>query len=98
MMPMRFEDKTAVITGGANGIGRASAMRFAQGGARVVILDIEEDRALEVVEDIRATTGATATSYALDLTVGEQIRDTFHEIATDVGPVDVLLNTEIGRA
>ena len=91
-MPMRFEDKTAVITGGANGIGRASAMRFAQGGARVVILDIEEDRALEVVEDIRATTGATATSYALDLTVGEQIRDTFHEIATDVGPVDVLLN------
>ena len=50
----RFEDKVAVVTGGAKGIGRACALRFAREGARVAVLDVLADRAAVTARDILA--------------------------------------------
>ena len=54
----RLSGKTAVITGGAAGIGRASSLMFAKEGARVVIIDINEEAARETVEMITAAGGS----------------------------------------
>ena len=53
-MAGRLEGKVAVITGGASGIGRASAARFAAEGARIVIADLSEARAQETIAEVRA--------------------------------------------
>ena len=49
---MRLKDKVAIITGGGQGIGREYALRFAREGAKVVIGDIREAQAQEVVQEI----------------------------------------------
>jgi 3-oxoacyl-[acyl-carrier protein] reductase len=55
---MRFSNRVAVITGGGNGMGAATARRFAQEGAHVVVGDIEGDSAARVAEEIHAGGGA----------------------------------------
>ncbi|MDJ0415965.1 SDR family NAD(P)-dependent oxidoreductase [Rhodococcus opacus] len=53
----RLADRTAVITGGASGIGRASALRFASGGAEVVVWDLDPVGIDAVVTEIRQAGG-----------------------------------------
>ncbi|MEL0082046.1 MAG: SDR family NAD(P)-dependent oxidoreductase, partial [Gammaproteobacteria bacterium] len=48
----RFADKTVIVTGGGSGIGRASAELFAREGAKVVVADLAEQGAMQVVEQI----------------------------------------------
>lgn len=57
---MRLKDKVALITGGANGIGKASALLFAQEGAKVIISDVLEQPGEEVVEEIKSAGGKAA--------------------------------------
>jgi NAD(P)-dependent dehydrogenase (short-subunit alcohol dehydrogenase family) len=54
---MRLKGKTAIITGGTTGIGRASAMLFAREGARVVVTDWRDDRSAPVMEEIAGSGG-----------------------------------------
>jgi NAD(P)-dependent dehydrogenase (short-subunit alcohol dehydrogenase family) len=54
---MRLKDKVAIITGASQGIGREYALRFAREGAKVVIGDIREEQAQEVVKEIAASGG-----------------------------------------
>ncbi len=65
-MTGRFVDKTALITGGASGIGRACALRFAEEGAAVVVADLDIERADEVAERIVAA-GGRAGAVAVDV-------------------------------
>lgn len=53
-MPGRLEGKIAVITGGASGIGRASALRFAAEGADILVADVDQDRGNETVAEVEA--------------------------------------------
>ena len=57
---MRLKDKVALITGAANGIGKASALLFAQEGAKVVVSDVLEQAGKDVVEEIKAEGGKAA--------------------------------------
>ena len=66
-MAGRLDGKTAIVTGGASGMGRAGATAFAREGASVVIADIDEARALEVAEKINAA-GGRAVVLPFDVT------------------------------
>lgn len=62
-----FQSKVAIVTGGASGIGRAAAMRFAEEGASVLIADLDEASGMNVVAQIRRS-GGTASFHRTDVT------------------------------
>src|SRR5437868_2751733 len=90
-MSAYLSGKIAVVTGSANGIGRASALRLAQEGADVALLDVEDQSLQDVAEAVRAL-GRRALAQALDLTDRAQTKEAFDRLRADLGPVDVLVN------
>lgn len=86
-------DKRIVITGTTSGIGRASALRLAEAGAVLTMLNRSEEKSAAVVEDIRKVApGAQVDVLALDLTSLESVRAATAELLADERPIDVLLN------
>ena len=79
--------KTAVITGGGSGIGRAIARTFARQGAAVHIIELNADAGQEVVAEIRQA-GGTAHAHGADVSQQAQVVAVFNEI----GRVDILVN------
>jgi 3-hydroxybutyrate dehydrogenase len=69
---MKLQDKVAVITGSASGIGKEIAFEFAQNGAKVVIADLKIDPAKATANEI-AKEGGTAMAVAMDVTSEEQV-------------------------
>jgi 2-keto-3-deoxy-L-fuconate dehydrogenase len=88
--PFRLDAKVAVITGGASGIGRAIAERFAKSGGHVCVLDVNARQAGEVVRDI-ARRGGKARSIVCDVTDQRRVQAVFEELAS-AGPVHILVN------
>jgi short-subunit dehydrogenase len=84
-------DKRVLITGGASGIGRSLAMRFAREGAEVHIVDLNEGAADEVAGAISAA-GGRASAWGLDVTDAARIADVRRKILDASGPIDVLVN------
>jgi NAD(P)-dependent dehydrogenase (short-subunit alcohol dehydrogenase family) len=75
-----------MITGAANGIGRATALEFARRGARVVVTDIDLDAARDVAQQI----GGAACAFHLDVTSEDSISAAFDEATAAVGPITVV--------
>ncbi len=86
-----LKGKVAVVTGSANGIGRASALRLAQEGADVAVLDLEDGPLQEVAEAIRAL-GRRVYAQAADLRDRAQCRAAYEQLTRTLGPVDVMVN------
>ena len=89
--PGRLAGKSSVITGGAAGMGRATALAFAREGASVTILDIQKDAGWETVQRIRET-GGSAEFIETDVSNASQVDRAFDQIADSSGPYDVLFN------
>jgi len=87
----RLAGKTAVITGGAAGIGRATSLMFAREGAHVVILDIQ-DQAAEQTLDMIEKAGGSGHFFHADVSKSNEVDRAFDAIKADVGPYDVLFN------
>lgn len=87
----RLEGKNAVVTGAANGIGRASALRFAAEGANLAILDLEAGGLERVAEEARKA-GAKVLTIAGDCSSEEFLVDSFAKIYGEFDFVDVLMN------
>ena len=88
---MRLEGKAAIITGAARGIGREYALRFAQEGASVAIVDLLEDEAQKTAKLIEDT-GGTALAIGADVTSEEQMAAATERTVKELGRIDVLIN------
>jgi NAD(P)-dependent dehydrogenase (short-subunit alcohol dehydrogenase family) len=88
---MRLENKVAIVTGGASGMGAATARRFAREGAKVMIGDVLEDEGRKVAADI-ASAGGTAAFAKLDVTDEENWKSLVEETVRQFGKLDILVN------
>jgi NAD(P)-dependent dehydrogenase (short-subunit alcohol dehydrogenase family) len=86
MNAQRFTDRSIVVTGGASGIGQATAIAFAREGGRVTIADLDEARGAAVAEEIRAA-GGTAQFVRIDATDEGQVADLIARAGAAHGPV-----------
>ncbi|WP_373086642.1 SDR family NAD(P)-dependent oxidoreductase, partial [Sneathiella sp.] len=92
MMTKRFEGQTAVVTGGAGGIGRAIAETFARGGARVAICEINIESAIAAAKDITETFGVECAAYQCDVSDPANVEDVFGRIVDELGGLSILIN------
>jgi 3-oxoacyl-[acyl-carrier protein] reductase len=83
---MRLKDKVALITGGAAGIGKITAKRFAEEGAQVVICDVNEEDGQQVAEELGAE------FYKVDVTDREDVQRWVDAVIEEYGRIDVLIN------
>ncbi|MBO9594241.1 MAG: SDR family oxidoreductase [Niabella sp.] len=90
-------NKTAVVTGGGSGIGKAVAVLFAKAGARVVVADFNKEAALQTIEAIKAA-GGNAEGIFLDVSNQEEVTAAFEQLPA----IDILVNSagisHIGKA
>ncbi|MDY6779896.1 MAG: SDR family NAD(P)-dependent oxidoreductase [Halobacteria archaeon] len=90
-MDFGFDDKTALVTGGAGRIGTVDCEVLADEGAEVVVLDVDEEGARNVAEGIRDD-GGDALAVECDLTDRDDVRESMEEVRDETGGVDILVN------
>ncbi|MGE7602538.1 SDR family NAD(P)-dependent oxidoreductase [Peribacillus sp. NPDC097675] len=88
---MRLQDKVAIITGAANGMGAAEAKIFAREGAKVVATDVNEEKLMEIAEEIKAA-GGDILAMKHDVTSEEEWKAVVAKAVDTYGKVDVLVN------
>jgi 2-keto-3-deoxy-L-fuconate dehydrogenase len=91
MAGRELENRVAIVTGGASGIGRAIALRFARAGAHLAVMDIAEPLAREVVREIEACGGA-GVAVPCDVSRRPDVARAFRTVEERLGPVDILVN------
>jgi NAD(P)-dependent dehydrogenase (short-subunit alcohol dehydrogenase family) len=91
MASRQLDGKAVVVTGAGSGVGRAAARRFAEEGARVVVADVDLDRATETVRLVEKA-GGTATAVQVDVADDEQVATMIATCVETYGRLDVLFN------
>lgn len=85
---MRMKDKVVLVTGGAAGIGKATALRFAEEGAKVVICDVNESAGQETLKLL----GEGAAFYKVNVASQQEVRAWVDAVITRYGRIDVIVN------
>lgn len=88
---MRLKDKVAIITGSARGIGKATAVKFAQEGAKVVVCDVNLDQVNETVNEIK-NSGFEAIGFKMDVTKRAEIDGVIAATVAQYGKLDCIVN------
>ena len=92
---LRLTNKVAVVTGAARGIGKATALAFADLGAHVAVCDMLDDELHETVTEIR-NRGVNVVADVLDVREGSLVAGFFDHVVSDLGSVDILVNNAGG--
>lgn len=87
----KLDGRVAVITGAGRGIGAAEAVRLAEDGARIAVLDLSAEACKETVEAVEKV-GSEAIAVACDVSSAKQVGAAFEEVANRFGTVDILVN------
>lgn len=95
---MEFDSKVCVVTGGGSGIGQATAMEFAKRGARVAILD-RNQQGLDTTLEMISAQGGKALPFKVDVSQASEVKDAFENIHKRFGQVDfVIANAGVSGA
>jgi len=94
---MTLKDKSAIVTGAGRGIGRAIALKLAEEGADIVIVDIDMENANRVVSEIR-TLHREAIAVRADVTKREDVNQMAKTVLDKFGKIDILVNNAGGSA
>lgn len=94
---MRLSGRTAIVTGAASGIGRATALRFAQEGANVVVSDIREEPIWNGVDtdstaSVISSAGGNAVFVRADVSKAEDVDGLVTRAVTEYGRLDIMVN------
>ncbi len=84
-------NKVAVITGGAKGIGKATALRFAQEGANLIIWDLDREKGLALLQELEKF-GGKYSFLELDISDFEGVQKAAEEVKIEFGKIDILIN------
>lgn len=88
---MRLQEQVVIVTGAGSGIGRATARRLVEEGAKVAVADLNPEAAQETVVQIKGS-GGTALAVQVDITSAESARQMVQRAEAELGPIDVLVN------
>ncbi|WP_411346294.1 SDR family oxidoreductase [Paenibacillus sp. WLX1005] len=88
--PQRFAGQVAFISGAGSGIGRASALRFAAHGAKVIICDVSEERIRETEDEINHVYPDSAKAFVADIADEEQVKAAVQQGAEHFGSLDIV--------
>jgi len=88
---MLLKDRVALITGAGSGIGRASAIRFAQEGAKLMLADVRAESVGNTEAEIEKA-GGVAKSVSVDVRVGAEVERMVNETVSAFGRLDILFN------
>ncbi|WP_128929986.1 SDR family NAD(P)-dependent oxidoreductase [Bradyrhizobium guangxiense] len=91
-MQISLKSRTAIVTGGSRGIGRAIALAFAEAGASVAILARDKQQVSDTADQISSTTGQRVIGISCDLGNKLQIDQAWSRLSPDFSHVDVLVN------
>ena len=89
---MKLKRKTAIVTGGGSGIGRATALALGLEGANVAVADIAVDNAKRVSDEVAATGFASAIACPVDLTKKTEVEQMVQRVLQEFGQIDILVN------
>lgn len=89
---MSLQGKAVIVTGGASGIGAATARRFARDGASVAVADLNASKAREVAEALHSGGAGKAVGIACDVSREDQVQATVQEVLRQFGRLDVVVN------
>ena len=90
----RVDDKVAVVVGGAGGIGDALAHGLAEYGAKVVVADLNGEKAEEIARDIQSKHKAEAVAIKFDITDEKSVAELRDQVMSKFGRVDILVNSQ----
>lgn len=88
---MRLDGKVAIVTGGGSGIGEAISLRFGAEGAKVAVLDLNEENGNAVAQKI-IDAGGEAKAFTCDVSNLAEVSDTFEEVEKKFGALTTLVN------
>lgn len=88
-----LQDKVALVTGGAQGIGEAICRAYAEQGAHVAVADMQLDKAQAVARDISSTTGRQAISVQVNITQKLAVQAMISQVVSQFGRINILVNS-----